>query len=178
MSRTALRFKELIRNVPDFPKPGIVFRDITTLVKDPLAFHEAVCQMADAFRHEHIDAVAAVESRGFIFGAPVALELGVAFVPLRKPGKLPAAKTAETYQLEYGSDTIEVHTDAISPGQRVLLVDDLLATGGTMVAACRLVERLGGVVAGIAFLVDLEFLNGRAKLGKYNVVSLVGYDKE
>ncbi|NIA21437.1 MAG: adenine phosphoribosyltransferase, partial [Anaerolineaceae bacterium] len=148
MAQPSERFKQLIRNVPDFPKPGIVFRDITTLIGDPQALREVVRLMAAAFGDDGIEVVAGIESRGFIFGAAVAIELGLGFVPIRKPGKLPAATTAETYELEYGADTVEIHTDAISPGQKVLLVDDLLATGGTMAAACRLVERLGGQVAG------------------------------
>jgi len=178
MAQPSERFKQLIRNVPDFPKPGIVFRDISTLVGDPQALPDVVHRMAEAFGDDGIEVVAGIESRGFIFGAAVAIELGVGFVPIRKPGKLPAATTAETYDLEYGTDTLEIHTDAISPGQKVLLVDDLLATGGTMAAACRLVERLGGQVAGISLLIDLEFLNGRARLGDYKIVALVGYDAE
>jgi len=178
MGHDERRFKELIRSVPDFPKPGIVFRDITTLLQDAGALRAAVRQMADAFRDDAVDVVAAVEARGFIFGAAVAIELGVGFVPIRKPGKLPADTGAETYELEYGTDTVEIHTDAVKPGQKVLMVDDLLATGGTMAAACRLVEKLGGSVAGIAFLIDLEFLNGRRKLAGYKIVSLVGYHTE
>jgi adenine phosphoribosyltransferase len=178
MGPSRSRFKDLIRSVPDFPKAGIVFRDITTLLSDAAALREAVRQLADPWRDAAVDLVAAVESRGFIFGAAVAIELGVGFVPIRKPGKLPAETTAETYELEYGTDTVEIHTDAVRRGQKVLMVDDLLATGGTMAAACRLVERLGGHIAGIAFLIDLAFLNGRAKLGRYPVVSLVAYDAE
>lgn len=170
--------KQLIRSVPDFPKPGIVFRDITTVIADPAALRAAVKQMADPFRDDRVDLVVGIESRGFIFGAAVAIELGIGFVPVRKPGKLPYKTTAETYELEYGADTIEIHTDAVKKGQRVLMVDDLLATGGTMAAACRLVERLGGEVAGIAFLIDLEFLGGRKKLPGRKIVALVGYDAE
>jgi adenine phosphoribosyltransferase len=172
------RLKELIRNVKDFPKPGIVFRDITTLVQDPAAFREAVRLMAEPFRQDRVELVVAVEARGFIFGAPVALELRAGFVPVRKPGKLPAATTAETYQLEYGSDMVQIHSDAIKPGQRVLVVDDLLATGGTVAATCRLVERLGGKIVGVSFLVDLEFLPGRKKLAQYKTFAVVGYDAE
>lgn len=178
MSQAIGNFRRLIRNVPDFPKPGIVFRDITTLIRDAEALRHAVRLMADPFRNDGVDLVAGIESRGFIFGAAVAIELGVGFVPIRKPGKLPAATTSETYELEYGTDTLAIHTDAISPGQKVLMVDDLLATGGTMAAACRLVERLGGEVTGIAFLIDLEFLKGRSKIGQYRTVALVGYDAE
>ena len=151
--RQIARLLPLIRNVPDFPKPGIVFRDITTVISDPKALRAAVKQMAKPFADDRIDVVVGIESRGFIFGAAIAVELGVGFVPVRKPGKLPYQTTSETYQLEYGSDTVQIHTDAIRPGQRVLMVDDLLATGGTMAAACRLVERLGGTVAGISFLI-------------------------
>lgn len=172
------RFRQLIRSVPDFPKTGIVFRDITTLISDADAFRDAVRRMADAFRDERIDLVVGVESRGFIFGGAVAVELGAGFVPIRKPGKLPAETTSETYELEYGTDTVEIHADAVRPGERVLLVDDLLATGGTMAAACRLVERLGGEIVGIAFLIDLAFLKGREKLGPRKIVALVTYDAE
>ena len=178
MGRDTHPLRRLIRSIPDFPKAGIVFRDITTLLLDAGALRETVRQMADAFRDDRVDLVAAVESRGFIFGAAVAVELGVGFVPIRKPGKLPAETTSETYELEYGTDTVEIHTDAVRPGQRILMVDDLLATGGTMAAACRLVETLGGAVVGIALLIELEFLNGRSRLGDYRVVSLVTYDAE
>lgn len=171
-------FKSLIRSVPDFPKPGIVFRDITTLIADAKALRSTVKQMAKPFLDDQIDVVVGIESRGFIFGAALAIELGVGFVPVRKPGKLPYQTTCETYELEYGSDTIEIHTDAVTAGQRVLMVDDLLATGGTMAAACRLVERLGGTVAGIAFLIDLAFLGGRRKLPNRKIVALVSYDAE
>ena len=178
MGRDTHTLRRLIRSIPDFPKPGIVFRDITTLLQDAGALRRTVRQMADAFRDDRVDLVAAVESRGFIFGAAVAVELGAGFVPIRKPGKLPAETTSETYELEYGTDTIEIHTDAVRPGQRVLMVDDLLATGGTMAAACRLVETLGGAIVGIAFLIELEFLNGRSRLGDHRIVSLVGYDAD
>lgn len=170
--------KALMRTVPDFPKAGINFIDITTLIRDAEALRDVVKRLADAFRDTEIDVVAGIESRGFIFGAAVAIDLGLGFVPIRKPGKLPAATTAETYELEYGTDTIEIHTDAIRAGQNVLLIDDLLATGGTMAAACRLVERLDGHVAGIAFLVELAFLNGREKLAGHPLVSLTRYDGE
>ena len=171
-------FRKLIRSVPDFPKPGVVFRDITTVIADAQALRAAVKQMAEPFRKDRIDLVVGIESRGFIFGAALAIELGVGFVPVRKPGKLPYQTASETYQLEYGTDTIEIHTDAVKAGQRVLMVDDLLATGGTMAAACRLVERLGGTVAGISFLIDLAFLGGRQKLGDRKIVALVSYDAE
>ena len=170
--------RQFIRSVPDFPKPGIVFRDITPLLANPAALDQAVAQLAEPYRQRNIDIVAAVESRGFIFGAAVARELRAGFVPIRKPGKLPAATASATYQLEYGSDTIEIHTDAISPGQRVLLVDDLLATGGTMAAACQLVQNLGGQIVAVAFLIELAFLHGRKKLGDHDILTLITYDAE
>ena len=169
---------QFIRSVPDFPKPGIVFRDISPLLSDPQALDQAVAQLAQPYGQSKIDIVAAVESRGFIFGAAVARELTAGFVPIRKPGKLPAATTSASYELEYGSDTIEIHSDAIAPGQRVLLLDDLLATGGTMAAACRLVGGLGGQIVGIAFLIELAFLHGREKLAGYEILSLISYDAE
>ena len=170
--------RQLIRSVPDFPKPGIVFRDITPLLADPVGLDQAVSQLAEPFRDRNIDVVAAVESRGFIFGAAVARQLKAGFVPIRKPGKLPAATTKVSYQLEYGSDSIEIHTDAIRPGQRVLLLDDLLATGGTMAAACQLVAGLGAEIVAIAFLIELAFLNGRQKLADHEILSLITYDAE
>ena len=170
--------RQFIRLVPDFPKPGIVFRDITPLLANPAALDQAVDQLAQPYRQSDIDVVAAVESRGFIFGAAVARQLQAGFVPIRKPGKLPAATASATYQLEYGTDTIEIHTDAISPGQRVLLLDDLLATGGTMAAACGLVQDLGGKIVAIAFLIELAFLNGRAKLPDHDILALLVDDSE
>ena len=170
--------KAIIRSVPGFPKEGIVFRDITTLLKDPKGLVNAVDAMCAPFAGEKIDQVIGIESRGFIFGAPIAITFGAGFVPVRKPGKLPADTVAETYELEYGTDTIEIHTDAIPKGSRVLLVDDLLATGGTMAACARLVDKLGGEVAGISFLIELSFLGGRAKLDGYRVASVVNYDAE
>ena len=170
--------REFIRLVGDFPKPGIVFRDITPLLANPGALDQAVAQLAQPYRQSNIEVVAAIESRGFIFGAAVARQLQVGFVPIRKPGKLPAATTKANYQLEYGSDTIEIHTDAISPGQRVLLLDDLLATGGTMAAACQLIQRLSGEIVAIACLIELAFLNGRAKLADHQILSLITYDAE
>ncbi len=153
-----------IRDVPDFPKPGILFRDITPLLLDPMALNQAVEALANPYRERDIDLVAGIESRGFIFGVGVAQTLNLGFVPIRKPGKLPADTVREEYQLEYGTDAVEIHRDAVRPGQSVLMVDDLLATGGTMGASCRLIERLGGVVAGVVFLIELTFLNGREKL--------------
>lgn len=178
MTTAVSELRSLVRNVVDFPKPGIVFRDITTVIRDPQALRSTVRLMADPFRNADVALVAGIESRGFIFGAAMAIELGVGFVPIRKPGKLPADTTSESYQLEYGTDAIEIHTDAIEPGQRVLMVDDLLATGGTMAAACRLVERLGGQIVGISFLIELEFLGGRKKLGDYPINSIISYDAE
>ena len=164
-----------IRDVPDFPKPGILFKDITPLLGDPDALKAAVRALAAPYRDANLMAVAAVESRGFIFAAAVALELGCGFVPLRKPNKLPAETTSATYELEYGVDTIEVHTDALRPGDRVVIIDDVIATGGTAAAAVELVKSLGGELVGLAFLVELAFLSGRAKLGDYPVHSVLTY---
>ena len=174
----SIDLRQFIRLVPDFPKPGIGFRDITPLLANPAALDQAVAQLAEPYRQRNIDIVAAVESRGFIFGAAVARQLQAGFVPIRKPGKLPADTASATYQLEYGTDTIEIHTDAISPGQRVLLVDDLLATGGTMAAACQLVQGLGGQIIAIAFLIELSFLHGRQKLGDHEILTLIADDSE
>ena len=170
--------RKFIRLVGDFPKPGIIFRDITPLLANPGALDQAVAQLAQPYRQSNIEVVAAVESRGFIFGAAVARQLNAGFVPIRKPGKLPAATTSVSYELEYGTDTIEIHTDAISPGQRVLLLDDLLATGGTMAAACNLVQDLGGKIVAITFLIELAFLKGRAKLPGHDIFSLLTDDAE
>ncbi|MHA1821619.1 MAG: adenine phosphoribosyltransferase [Promethearchaeota archaeon] len=163
-----------IRNVPDFPIKGIQFKDITTLLKDPEAFKYACDKLTEAFKGKGITKVVGIESRGFIFGAVVAYQLGIGFVPIRKPGKLPAEKISETYELEYGTNTIEIHVDAIEKGEKVLIMDDLLATGGTTKAAINLVEKLGGVVAGIGFVIELTgSLKGREKLKGYDIVSLV-----
>jgi adenine phosphoribosyltransferase len=170
--------KALIRSVPDFPKEGIVFRDITTLLKDGAAIEAAATQLADRFRDKGVDQVVGVESRGFIFGVAVAMKLGVGFIPVRKPGKLPAETISESYELEYGTDSIEMHADAVGPGTKALLIDDLIATGGTAAAACKLVERAGGEIVGCGFLIDLAFLNGTDKLSQYDVFSLVRYDSE
>ncbi|HIE92493.1 MAG TPA: adenine phosphoribosyltransferase [Acidobacteria bacterium] len=156
--------KEKIRHVPDFPKPGILFYDITTLLRDSVGLGEALDGLAKPFRDEHIDLVVGIESRGFIFGTAVADRLKTGFVPVRKPGKLPARTIQQSYDLEYGSDTLEMHYDAIEPGQRILIVDDLLATGGTARACVDLVTGAGGNVVSLAFLVELQFLNGRARL--------------
>lgn len=171
-----VRLPDYIRSIPDFPKPGILFRDITPLLASASAFREAVQQLASHFRDDQIDLVAAAEARGFLFAAPLALELNVGFVPVRKPGKLPFEKHSFRYDLEYGSDALEVHADSFAPEQRVLLVDDLLATGGTMEACCRLVERAGAVVAGCAFVIELSGLNGARRLSPYKTVSLLKYD--
>jgi adenine phosphoribosyltransferase len=166
-----------IRSVPDFPIEGILFYDITTLLKNPTALKESVDQLVNHYRDAGVDLVVAIESRGFIFGMPLAYQLGVGFVPVRKPGKLPAETTAESYELEYGTNTIEIHVDAIEKGQKVLVIDDLLATGGTAKATCNLVEKLGGEVVGVAFVIELNFLKGREKLKGYDVFSLIQYDE-
>ncbi len=167
--------KRVIRDIPDFPQPGILFRDITPLLKDAHALQVALEGMAEPFRNAGVEQVVGVESRGFIFGAPLAWLLNAGFVPVRKFGKLPAETVHVEYALEYGSNTVEIHKDAITPGQKVLIVDDLLATGGTVSAALELVKRLGGDVVGIAFLVELTFLQGRQRLQGQNVFSLVQY---
>lgn len=173
-----MEIKSLIRSVPDFPKKGIMFRDITTLIKDSKGFEETLEELYNLSKNKGITKVVGIESRGFIFGAALASKLGVGFVPVRKPGKLPADKLEESYELEYGTDKIEIHKDALSANDKVLLHDDLLATGGTMEAACKLVEKLGAEVKQISFLIELTFLNGRDKLKKYDIHSLVTYDSE
>jgi adenine phosphoribosyltransferase len=167
-----------IRSVPDFPKKGIIFRDITTLLKKPEALHEAIDLLARHYATQTITKVVGVESRGFILGGALADRLGVGFVPVRKPGKLPAKTLRQEYALEYGTDAIEIHADAITRGERVLMHDDLLATGGTMVAACKLVESLGGEIVGVSFLIELAFLQGRSRLAPRDVFSLIRYDSE
>ena len=167
--------KGRIRDVPDFPKPGIVYRDVTTLLGDAEAFRITVDALADAFAGRRIDKVVGVEARGFILAAPVAYRLEAGFVPVRKPGKLPWHTESEEYALEYGVDRLEMHTDAVRPGEEVLIVDDVIATGGTARATVQLVERLGATVAGLAFAVELTFLAGRGKLDGHEVVSLVTY---
>lgn len=168
--------KKLIREVPDFPKPGINFYDITTLLKDPNGLKETIDALAEQFKGEQIDTVIGVESRGFIFAAPLAYHLGAGFVPVRKPKKLPAEKVSVSYDLEYGQDTLEVHKDAVGEGHKVLIVDDLLATGGTAKAVVDLVEGLGGEIVGLLFVVELDFLNGREKFNSYEVRALINYD--
>jgi adenine phosphoribosyltransferase len=167
-----------IRTVPDFPKKGIMFRDITTLIGDKDAFRRSVDLLADRYRNKGVHKIVSVESRGFIFGAPLAYVLDAGFVPVRKPGKLPAAVTRQEYSLEYGTDAIEMHTDAIKRGENVLLLDDLLATGGTIRAAADLVRRACGNIVGLAFLIELSFLHGREKLKEFDVYSILQYDSE
>jgi adenine phosphoribosyltransferase len=164
-----------IRDIPDFPKPGILFKDITPLLAEPEAFRQAIQRMHEHYRGEEIDAVAAAEARGFLFAAPLALLMERPLIPLRKPGKLPYRTHALQYDLEYGSAELQVHIDGVAAGARVLLVDDLLATGGTMLAGCRLIEKAGGRVAGCAFLVELTFLKGREKLAPHEVFSLIPF---
>ncbi len=170
--------KNLIRDIPNFPKDGIVFKDITTLLKNSKGLSNAAEELYNFAKDKGITKVAGIESRGFILGGMVAEKLDAGFIPIRKPGKLPAEKISESYSLEYGTDSIEIHKDAIQPGDRVLLHDDLLATGGTMEAACKLVEKLGGEVVQISFLIELNFLNGREKLKAYDVRSIIQYDSE
>ena len=167
-----------IRTVPDFPKKGIMFRDVTTLFKEPEALRRAADELAAPYQDLGIRKVVGIESRGFVLGTALALALGAGFVPARKSGKLPGETQGEEYALEYGTDRIEIHTDAIHPGERVLLHDDLLATGGTMAAAVRLVERLGGRIIGISFLIELAFLHGREKLRPHQPLVLIRYDAE
>jgi adenine phosphoribosyltransferase len=170
--------KKRIRDIPDFPKKGIVFRDITTLLKDGEAFREAIDFLYERYRERGVDLVVGTEARGFLLAAPLAYRLGAGVVPVRKPGKLPAETLHLEYELEYGSDALEIHRDAIVPGQKVLVVDDLLATGGTIEATCRMVEQLGGEIVAVAFLIELGFLQGRKKLGSREVYSLIHYDSE
>ncbi|HDS84097.1 MAG TPA: adenine phosphoribosyltransferase [Phycisphaerales bacterium] len=170
-----MELKAFIRDIPDFPQPGILFRDITPLLADKAALAAAIEALAEPFRKDGVEAVAAVEARGFIFGSAVARALGVGFVPIRKQGKLPWRTAQLSYDLEYGQDTIEVHRDAIRPGMRVLMIDDLLATGGTMVAACKLMETLEAKIVGLTFLVELTALAGRDRLGTYRIHSVIQY---
>jgi len=167
--------KDYIRDVPDFPQPGIVFKDITPLLDDVVAFSSVIDLIVVAFGRGSMDKVCGIEARGFILASPVAYHAGAGFFPIRKQGKLPGDTVAESYALEYGEATLEVHSDAVDPGDRVLIVDDVIATGGTAAAAARLVERLGGIVAGIACLIELEFLGGRKLLDGYDLFSLVRY---
>jgi len=163
--------------VPDFPKPGVNFKDVTTVLRDGDALRYVIQRMAEHFRPYKPDRIVGVESRGFLLGAPLAYELGLGFVLIRKAGKLPAEKISVEYELEYGADSLEIHVDAIEPGEKVLIVDDLLATGGTMSAAAQLVERLQGKIVGFSFLIELNYLGGRSRLGDYEVLSLVQYEE-
>jgi adenine phosphoribosyltransferase len=165
----------LVRNIPDFPMPGIQFKDITTLLRNGEAFVQVIDQLVERYRNQDIDAIAGIESRGFIFSAPIAYKLGIGLVPIRKPGKLPSETYQIEYALEYGTNKLEIHRDALNPGDRVVVVDDLLATGGTISAACSLIEQAGGQVAELAFLIELGFLNGRSQLGDYSIFSLIQY---
>lgn len=170
-----MEFKEKIRVVMDFPEKGIRFKDITTLLKDGASFHSAVDSLAGAFKEQQIDIVVGPEARGFAIGAPVAYALGAGFVPVRKPGKLPAETIRQHYSLEYGQTSLEIHKDSILPGQNILIVDDLLATGGTTRATIALIEELGGQIKGLAFMIELTYLQGRNNLSGYQIVSLVQY---
>lgn len=167
--------KQFIRDVPNFPIDGIMFRDITTLLAEPKAFHTTIDGLLAPYRDQQVDKVVVIESRGFIFGTPMAYELGAGVVPVRKPGKLPADTLTEEYDLEYGTNTLQIHTDAITPGENVIIVDDLLATGGTVAASIHLVEQLGGKIIGISFLAELLDLHGRERIKNYTVHSLVQY---
>lgn len=173
-----MELKERIRNIKDWPRPGIVFRDITTLLSDPVAYNYTLDRLCEHFRESNVDKVLGIEARGFIFGGGLASRFGIGFVPARKPAKLPFHTLREEYALEYGTDALEIHTDSLCAGEQVLVVDDLLATGGTLVAATKLVERAGAHVAGIGVVIDLAFLKGRDKLSRYNLFSLVQYDSE
>ena len=167
--------KKLVRTVPDFPKPGILFYDITTLLKDKTGFAQLIDALAAHYIERKVDLVLGIEARGFIFGPALAYRLNAGFIPVRKPKKLPAPVARVSYELEYGTDTLEIHKDAIAPGQNVVLVDDLLATGGTMEATVKLVQQLGGVIGGLAFAVELDFLKGRERFKEYDVFSLLHY---
>jgi adenine phosphoribosyltransferase len=175
---TSIELTDYIRSIPDYPKPGILFRDITPLIASPIAFRQAVRMLADPYRNQPIDLVAAAEARGFIFAAPLALELGAGLIPIRKPGKLPCRTISHSYALEYGTDTLQVHADDVPAGARVLVVDDLLATGGTIDACCQLIENLGGTVVGCAFVIELIDLGGAARIARYSTTSLIRYEGE
>lgn len=168
-------FKKMVRDIPDFPQKGIIFKDITPILQNPKGLRETVEMIANHYKNKKVDIVVGAEARGFILAPTVAFNLGAGFVPVRKPGKLPYEKISMSYALEYGTDTLEMHKDAIKKGQQVLMVDDLLATGGTMAACCKMVETLGGNIVGCAFLIELAFLNGKKALSKYDVYSLIKY---
>lgn len=170
--------KQYIRTIPDFPQPGIRFRDITPLLADPPAYREVIGRLADHYQDHRVDVVASVEARGFLFGAPLALELAARFIPVRKSGKLPFETRSHSYKLEYGEDTLEIHTDAVSPGDQVLMVDDLLATGGTVAASIELVRQAGADVVGCAFVIELLELGGRDRLGGLELFSLMSFTAE
>jgi adenine phosphoribosyltransferase len=167
--------KQYIRDVPDFPEPGILFKDLTPLLGNAKAFDYTISHLAEHYRDADFDAIVPIESRGFLFGAPLAHALGKSIVPVRKPGKLPSATHSTEYSLEYGSNTMEIHVDGVEKGQKVLIMDDLLATGGTLAATARLVEMAGGVVSGIGVVIELTFLDGRKNLAKYNLYSMIQY---
>lgn len=171
-----VNLSDYIGEIPDFPKPGILFRDITPLLACPLAFRQAIRQLAERVRDRRAEVIVAAEARGFLLAAPLALELGLALVPIRKPGKLPGQVVSHTYELEYGQDSLQIRTDAIRPGARVLVVDDLLATGGTVEACCRLVEKVGGKVIGCAFLIELAGLKGAERVAAFDPIVLIRYD--
>lgn len=168
--------KKLVRTIPDFPKPGIMFRDITSLLLNPEGFQKVMDLFFQYYRKKDIDMIVGIEARGFIFGAPLALRLGVGFIPIRKPGKLPGKRKSIQYALEYGMDTLEMHEDAIEPGAKVLVMDDLLATGGTALAACHLIEQAGGVIAGCGFVIDLPELGGKKRLKGYDICTLIEFE--
>ncbi|MDQ1357617.1 MAG: adenine phosphoribosyltransferase [Acidimicrobiaceae bacterium] len=176
MANDASWLKDFVRDIPDYPRPGVTFKDITPLLADIKAFRYSVDALSDHFAGEKVDKVLGIEARGFIVAAPVAYRFGAGFVPVRKAGKLPWNVEAQEYVLEYGTDSLEIHRDALGPGDHALIIDDVLATGGTAAAATRLVERLGGVTIGAGFLIELTFLGGRGKLGGYDAVSLISYE--
>jgi adenine phosphoribosyltransferase len=176
MGQGAEWLKEHIRDIPDFPKPGVVFKDITPLLSDQKAFVATIDALAECFEASKVDKVLGIEARGFIIAAPIAYRLGAGFVPVRKAGKLPFEIEKQEYELEYGSDLLEIHRDAVAPGERALLIDDVMATGGTAAATIRLVEKLGGSIVGLGFVIELAFLGGRAKLGGHEAVSLLTYE--
>ena len=175
MPKTNINLTKYIRDIPDWPKEGILFRDITPLLASPKAFAAAIDSLCEPFENVSVDYVAAVEARGFIFGSAVAEKLNAGFIPIRKENKLPFDTETVTYDLEYGTDTLEVHKDAVTESSRVLMVDDLLATGGTMAAACKLIEKIGGIVIGVSFLIELTGLNGREKLKGYDIKTIISY---
>jgi len=170
-----IELKQKVRDIHDFPKPGIVFRDITPLLGDPVALAQVIDHFTERYQDKNIDAVVGIESRGFIFGAPLALQLNAPFVPVRKPGKLPFETVSESYELEYGTDSVEMHLDAVQPGARVLVIDDLLATGGTASATVSLVRKVGAEVVEVAFVIELAFLQGKEKLADVDVFSMISY---